>query len=327
MNSLRAAPVEINWHSGLPIFASEPFLKAVSSEYGWIGGTDSSGQIRCVLPYTVIHKPGFRIVRFRIETIPLHGEFDEAEEKSFLNHAVEYFRSAGADMIVPASNNALFRTYPEGAVVAPYSTFIKNLNQPEEKLWDEISEAYRKDIRRAIKAGVTIEQGRQHLETAYRLTADTLKRSGAKLKNYDDFRRNIEGFGDNVRIFVALNKGAAQACLVTPFSAHTAYALYGGTLPQPVKGAMHLLHWEAIRQCHGMGVSRFNFTGARVRPEAGSKQEGIMTFKMRFGGKLVQGYMWKYAFHRLKFAAYSAAFRLLKGGDVVDLEHHKLASE
>lgn len=327
MISLSAAPVEINWHPGLPIFASEPLLKAVSSEYGWIGGTDTSGQLQCVLPYTVIRRPGFRIVRFRVETIPMRGELDEAEEKSFLNSTIEYFRAAGADMIVPASNNSLFRTYPDGAMAAPYSTFIKNLNQPGEALWSEISEAYRKDIRRATKAGITIEQGIEYLETAYQLTADTLKRSGSKLKRYEDFRKNVDGFGENVKVFAALDKGVVQACLVAPFSTHTAYALYGGTVPRPSKGAMHLLHWEAIRQFHAMGVGQFNFTGARVRPEKGSKQEGIMIFKMRFGGRLVEGYMWKYAFHRLKFAAYSAAFRWLKGGDVVDLERHKLASQ
>lgn len=327
MKKLTAAPVEINWHSGLPILASEPFLKTVGDEYGWIGGTDEAGQLRCVLPYTIVRKPGFRMVRFRVETIPLQADFDEAEEKSFLNGVVEYFRSAGADMIIPASNTTLFRTYPEGAKAAPYGTFVKNLDQPEDVIWNEVSEAYRKDIRRAIKAGAEIQQGIQYLDTAYSLTADTLKRSGAKLKSYEEFRSNVLGFGDNVRIFVAIHQGQVQACLVLPFSQHTAYTLYGGTVPQPLKGAMHLLHWEAIRQFHEMKVKRFNFTGARISPEKGSKQEGIATFKMRFGGKMVQGYMWKYSFRALKFAAYSVAFRLLKGGDVVDLEHHKLASQ
>lgn len=327
MKSLTAAPVEINWHSGLPIFACGQFLKTVGDEYGWIGGTDDAGRLRCILPYTVICKPGFRIVRFRIETIPLQAEFDEAEEKSFLNSAVEYFRSAGADMIIPASNTTLFRTYPEGAIAAPYGTFIKNLEQPADVLWNEVSEAYRKDIRRATKAGAQIQEGIQYLETAYTLTADTLKRSGSKLKSYEEFRSNVRGFGDNVKIYVAIHQGEVQACLVAPFSQHTAYTLYGGTIPQPLKGAMHLLHWEAIRHFHEMNVKYFNFTGARINPEKGSKQEGIATFKMRFGGRMVQGYMWKYSFHSLKFAAYSVAFRLLKGGDIVDSERYKLASQ
>ncbi len=55
------------------------------------------------------------MVRFRVETIPLEEELDVQEEKSFLNSAVEYFRSIGADMIIPATTNTIFRTYPDGA--------------------------------------------------------------------------------------------------------------------------------------------------------------------------------------------------------------------
>ena len=49
-------------------------------------------------------------------------------------------------------------------------------------------------------------------------------------------------------------------------------------------------------------------------------------FKQRFGGQPVQGYMWKYSLNPLKYAVYSLAVRLLRGGDIVDIEHHKLAN-
>jgi hypothetical protein len=327
VSRLIAAPVGINWHSSLPIYASEAFLKAVGDEYGWIGGADDSGRLRCILPYTVIRKPGFRMVRFRVETIPLQEELDLAEERSFLNSTVDHFRSAGADMIIPSSNNTIFRAYPDGAVVAPYGTYIQDLCQSEDTLLGEIYADYRKNIRRAIKAGVHIRSGIEYLDTSYNLVADTLKRSDLKHKNYNDFKRSMLGLGENVRIFIAEYEGVVQACMVAPFSKHSAYSWYSGTISQPVKGAMHLLQWEAMRQFREMGVSRFNFTGVRINPAKGSKQEGIMNFKMRFGGKLVQGYMWKYPFHPLKFAAYSVAARLLMGGDIVDVERHRRASE
>lgn len=327
MKTLRAVPVEINWHPGLPIFASEPFLRAMGDEYGWIGGIDESGQPRCVLPYTIIRRFGFRIIRFRVETIPLDAELDTGEEKLFLNSAIECFRSRNADMIIPAANTALFRTYPEGALAAPYGTFTKDLTRPENALWSEVSEAFRKDIRRAVKGGVQISDGVKYLETAYTLTSATLQRSHQKFKSYSDFKKMIASLGNNVKIFVAVHASVVQACLVVPFSEHSAYTLYGGTVSQPVKGAMHLLHWEAIRQFREMGVKKFNFTGVRIEPEKGSKQEGILTFKMRFGGRLVQGYAWKHSLHSAKFAAYSLAVRFLKGGDIVDLERHKLTPE
>jgi lipid II:glycine glycyltransferase (peptidoglycan interpeptide bridge formation enzyme) len=326
VSHLTATPVEINWHSGLPIYASEAFLKAVGDEYGWVGGTDDSGHLRCALPYTVIRKACFRMVRFRVETIPLEGELDVESERSFLNSAIEYFRSAGADMIIPANNTALFQTYPDGAVIAPYGTFIKDLGQTEEVLWNEIATDYRQNIRKAIKERVHVKSGMEYLDTSYNLVAHTLKRSNVKW-NYSDFKSIVLALGENVRIFIAECEGVVQACMVAPFSEHSAYDWYSGTISKPVRGAMHLLTWEAIRQFHGMGVKLFNFQGVRINPEKGSRQEGIRNFKMRFGGRLVQGYMWKYSFRPLKFAAYSIAARLLLGGDIVDVERHELASE
>lgn len=321
---LIARPVEIQWHSGLPIFASEAFLKTVGDEYGWLGGIDAAGQLRCVLPYTIVRKPGFRMVRFRVETVAWQKELGVREEKSFLNNAIELFRSIGADMVIPANNTALFRTYPDGASVARYGTFIKNLDQAEDVLWGELHSDHRQNIRKATKSGVTINSGMGYLNSSYSLIAETLKRSGLSAKKQVEFNEMISGLGENVKVFVAHHRGNIQACMVCPFSQDTAYDWYSGTISKPVRGAMHMLVWEAIREFSKIGVKRFNFTGVRIDPEKGSKQEGIKNFKMRFGGQLVQGYMWKYPISRLKFAAYSVGAYLLWRGDTL---RFKAASE
>jgi hypothetical protein len=324
---LRAKPIEIKWHSGLPIFASEGLLKAASNDYGWIGGTEDSGRLCCFLPYIIIRKSGFRFARFRTEIISLNRELDPGEERSFLNSVVGYFRSIKADMIIPAFNTAILQAYPEGAIVAPYGTFIKQLNQPEEVLFREIYSDYRNKIRKATKSGVQIKNGMEHLRTVYNLIADTLRRSDVRFRNYDDFRRSILSFGEHIRVFVAEHDGVVQAGMVAPFSDFGAYDWYSGTIPKPSTGAMHLLIWEAMRHFREIGVRQFDFTGVRINPEKGTKQEGISNFKMRFGGRLVRGYMWKYPIRPIKYGVYSVAVRLLMGGDIVDKEHHKLVGE
>jgi len=35
--------IDIDWNPNLPIFASKNFLKAVSDQYGWLGGFDERG--------------------------------------------------------------------------------------------------------------------------------------------------------------------------------------------------------------------------------------------------------------------------------------------
>jgi len=322
--AMKATRIEINWHPELSIYSSESFLKLVGDEYGWIGGIDDSGKLRCILPYTVIRKAMFRMVRFRVETISVGAVLDVEEEKSFLNSAVKYFRSSGADMIIPATTNTIFRTYPDGAVAAPYGSYIIDLTQPEETLWTNLHSKHRNVVRNAMKKGIEIQSGMEHLNAAYEMVRDTLKRSKLGFMGYKEFEQFVLGLNDNVKIFIADYQGTAQGCAVIPFSGHSAYYLYGGSISSPVTGAMNLLQWEAIRAFRKFGVKRYDFVGVRINPVKESKQEGLMTFKQRFGGQLVQGYMWKYSLRPMKYGVYSMAVRLLRGGDIVDNERYKL---
>jgi hypothetical protein len=325
MNSLNVAPVDIQWSPDLPVYASALFMQADGGEFGWIGGRDSLGKLLCVLPYGIIQKPGLRMIRFKTETIPLVDEFEVESEKNFLAGVVAHFRGAGADVIIPSGNTAIFRTYPEGAAAAPYGTFVKDLTKPEAELLSEIRKTFRQNIRKAEAAGVRIKTGPEYLDAAYELVSTTMQRSGSKFKSYADFKRRVEGLGEYVKIFVAEYEGVIQGCMVAPFSTHTAYNCYAGSRPTPVLGSMHLLHWEAIREFRAMGVRRFDFQGVRINPKNGSKQEGISTYKKGFGGAMVQGFLWKYPLRRLQSAAYSIAVRLVMGGDIVDQENARAA--
>jgi len=322
--TLKVVQVPINWHPKLSIYASEHFLKGVGDEYGWIGGMNRTGRLRCILPYTIIKKANFRMVRFRVETIPLDKNFTVEEEKSFLNSVIEYFRSIKADMIIPASTNTIFRTYPDGAIAAPYGSYIIDLSQSEEMLWSNLHSKHRNVVRNALKKGVEIREGINQLDSAYKLICHTLRRSKLEFMNYKEFKRFVDDLNDNVKIFVAYFQGIAQGCAVIPFSGYSAYYLYGGSITSPLTGATNFLQWEAIRMFKNLGTKRYDFVGVRINPEKESKQEGLMTFKQRFGGSLSQGYMWKYSLQPLKYIFYAMAVRILRGGDIVDAEKHKL---
>lgn len=322
---MKVKKIDINWHPDLSIYASETHLKSVSDEYGWIGGFDDMGNLRCILPYTVIHKAGiFRLIRFRVETILLEDSLEIEDEKSFLNSVIEYFRAFKADMIIPATTNAIFRTYPDGAIAAPYGTYIIDLRQTEDMIWNNIKKTNRKKITGAINKGVEIREGIEYTDAAYDLVRNTFRRSKMDFMSHKDFKRFVTSLGENVKVFVASYQGNIQGCSVMPFSRHSAYALYGGRTQETVTGAMNLLKWETIKFFHHLGVKTFDFVGVRINPEKGSKQEGLDTFKQSFGSKLVQGYMWKYSLSPIKFAIYNIAVRRLRGGDIVDQECRKL---
>ncbi len=322
--AIEAKRIDIEWNPDLSIYASESFLNAVGDEYGWIGGVDDSGKTRCLLPYTIVQKLFLRMVRFRVETIPLVEEFGVHEEKQFLNSAIEYFRSIKADMIIPATTNTIFRTFPNGAIAAPYGTYIIDLIQAEETIWGNFSASHRRKVRLAIKKRVEIRSGVEFTSVAYQLVRDTFRRSRLGFMDYEAFARFVHRLDKSVKILVAFYNGAIQGCVVIPFSNHSAYYVYGGSIPDPVAGATNMLHWEAIKQFRQIGVRHYDFVGVRINPEIGSKQAGLKMFKERFGGKLFQGYMWKYSLNPVKFTCYALASRFLRGGDIVDCERHKM---
>jgi lipid II:glycine glycyltransferase (peptidoglycan interpeptide bridge formation enzyme) len=142
--------------------------------------------------------------------------------------------------------------------------------------------------------------------------------------SYEEFKRYILGLGENGKIMIADYEGVIQSCAVLAFSDYCAYGVYSGNIEGQHQGANKLLYWETIRLFKELGVQRFDFGGARIDPEKGSKQEALATLKMRYGAKLVRGYMWKYSFNALKYNLYCLAARFRSGGDIVDQEQHKL---
>lgn len=324
---MKAHPIGIRWHSAMPIFASEEYLRAVGDEYGWLGGTDDSGQLCYVLPYTIIKKSWIRMVRFRVETIPVACELGVNQEKTFLNSAVEYFRRSGADMIIPATTNSIFRAYPDGAAVAPYGTYLVDLRQAEDNLCSNVHPKNRTAIRNAKKKGVKILNGMDYIDVAFTQVRETFAKSGIPFMDTNSFKRLVAANEANVKIFVADYQGVVQGCAVNFFSNHSAYSVYAGGIANPVDGATKLLHWEAIKVFRDLGVNWYDFVGARINPAKGSKQEKLMLYKRQLGGRLVQGYMWKYSFKPINYALYCSAVRLFRGGDIVDQERHKLTSE
>ena len=322
--TITAKPIEIRWEPNLPVFAKGDFLKGVGDEFGWLGGTDDSGELRCILPYTIVRKGQLRLVRFRNETITCGAGLDVLEEKCFLNSVVRHFRTAGADIIIPASNNALFRTYPDGAKAAPYGSFVIDLQLAEDALWRNISKTSRQNITAAQRDGVTVREGTELLDAAHDSIRDTFSRSKMGFMSRDSFERFVRSLDNNCKILVAEHQGTAHSYSVFAFSTPSAYWIYGGNIANQHSGAMKLLQWEAIRLFRGLGVRKYDFYGARINPAEGSKAEGINKMKKHLGAHLATGYMWKYSLRPSRAWVYSKAVQWLRGGDLVDQEAHKL---
>lgn len=322
---MKVKPVQIEWHSGLPVFAKESFLKAVSDEYGWLGGVAEDDTLRCVLPYTIFRKAVFRMARFRVETMPMTQDLGVGEEREFLNAAIDFLRFRGVDVVIPATTTALFRTYPDGAEAAPYGSYTIDLSPSEEILWKDIDRITRQNIRAASKAGITIREASvEERDAAYIMIKETFRRSKLPFMDRQSFGDYLFGLGENGKLLVADHEGLAQSFCVFGYSDYAVYAIYAGNPAQTPQGANKLLYWEAMRLFKGLGVRTFDFVGARINPAKGSKQEALGLFKKRFGATLKRGYIWKYSIRPVKYRLYRLAAHLRSGGDIVDAEKHKM---
>jgi lipid II:glycine glycyltransferase (peptidoglycan interpeptide bridge formation enzyme) len=264
------------------------------------------------------------MVRFRVETIPLGAGIDIAGERLFLNSVIQYFRKVRADVIIPPTNNAVFRTYPDNAQAAPYGTYAIDLAQPADVLWRNIAKTSRHNISAAERDGVSIREGIELLDPAYDLIRETFGRCNMSFMNRTAFRRFAQSLGNNARILMAEYQGIPQSYSLFAFSEACAYWIYGGNILGQHQGATKLLQWEAIRSFRNIGVRKYDFFGARIDPPKNSKQEGINLMKKHLGGTLQKGYIWKYSLRPWQSRLYSMGVRILRGGDIVDREGHKL---
>ncbi|MCB2167359.1 MAG: hypothetical protein KQI78_06840 [Deltaproteobacteria bacterium] len=317
-------PIDFNWNPNFSIFAKESFLKSVGDKYGWVGGYDSAGDLCFVLPYTIINKFIFRMVRFRVETISINNNFEISKEKDFLTQTIKYFKSIKANIIIPATTNTIFRTYPDGAIAAPYGSYIIDLDLDHNSLWKNLNRIVRQNINKAKKEGVLIKNGDDYLIEAYDLIKETFNRSDLPFMDIGSFRRYISGIGKNGLFLVADYQNVPQSVCFFAFSNYCAYAIYAGNKQNMIDGSNKLLYWEAILFFKSIGVRYFDFVGARINPAKGSKQDNINAIKRRFGATLKEGFIWKYPINSTVFHLYNIAANFRTGGDIVDAEHHKL---
>lgn len=306
----------------LPVVAESAYLRCKSSRYGWF----RSGGL--VLPFVVERRALFNRLVFTHQTISLRGAHTQAEECEFLNQVVAAARDIDVDFIYQPQATAVFSAVPEGAVAAPFGTYIVNLEQPVEKLWANLHGKHRNVIKKAQDAGVEISEGVQNLSVCHELIRSTMTRNQKLSVSLGELERFRDNLGGNVSFYVAKKDNVAQGAAVMVWNAgHTAYYLHGGTSDSPFGGAMNLLHWRAMTEMKVRGVREYDFVGARVNPPPGSKLETIQRFKERFGATMRQGYLWKYPLKPMRYATFCLLARAnswMHGakyqGDIIDEE-------
>lgn len=314
--------IKFEWDEKYSIFLSERYLKTFSDKYGWLGGFQDNKLI-CVLPYLVFKRVIFKFIRLP-EGLTFINEVEDEEgiRKMFLNEIIRIFKNQKYDFIFQPPPQTIFADYPDDAVYAPYGTYRIDLTKSEEELWKNVQSRQRSYILKGERNNVEVKTGLALKDIAFNMIRLTMKRSDIEFMSKKKYERYINGLKGNIEIFIAFCDGKPQNCAVVFYSANTAFYVYGGSIDKPIDFAGKYMHWYIIKHFKKLSVHYYDFVGTRINPEKGSKQEGIKRFKERFGGELIQGYLWKYPINKLKYKLFNEIFKILKRkeGDIIDEE-------
>jgi lipid II:glycine glycyltransferase (peptidoglycan interpeptide bridge formation enzyme) len=166
--------------------------------------------------------------------------------------------------------------------------FLIDLNKPTDEIWGKISRSMRKNIKRAQKKGVRVEEleDRELISTFYEFLEDVYHQAKVPLVDVSFFysvydilvKKNMAKFH-----LAKYNRKYIGGRLSLMYN-KTIYADYVG-VPNRHKNlhANPLLNWHVLKWGLENGYHIFDFGGAG-KP---NKNYGVREFKRQFGGKLV----------------------------------------
>ena len=287
----------------LPVFSKEDYLKAKSSIYGWLISDVF------ILPYIIDKKIIFKRLIFTSTPINFAGNENE-DEAMFLRAVIIYLEENKlCDFVGKAQSNCVFKKVPKEINTVPWGSYILNLQQSESELIDGYHKKNRNVIRKAEKEGVKVVFS-DSINTVHGNIKETLKRQNSPYFPSLSFLKNLQrDIPDNLLLAAVYKDNSLQGTAVVLYDDKCGYYLYGGSSPQPFTGSVNFLQHCIILHLKSLGLSNYDFVGARLRVEPGSKFEGIQRFKSRFGSELDEGYAFNVIFSTVKFKLYNFAVK------------------
>lgn len=274
-------------HPRASVFHSSPWLKALSRTYGFqpiAYTTSSTGQDlenAIVLCRVESWLTGRRLVSlpFSDHCEPLIDTIEDLdilivaleqkvkqERWSYLEiRPLEHF-----EMITPIPHTAVTYAFHQLDLEPNIGTIFNNFHQS----------CTQRKIRRAEREGLTYREGstKALLDDFFRLFTLSRKRQGLAPQSKTWFANLMEGFGEALKVRVALKDGQPIAAMITIRHKDTLTYKYGCSDSRFNNlGSMHLLYWNAIQEAKAAGLRWLDFG----RTDA--DQHGLITFKNRWG--------------------------------------------
>ena len=295
---------QIKWKDSYSVLAKTEYLRSSANvvKYGYFVDDE------LVLPFVIKKKSIFSWMQLVTEVM---GADDGNSADNFLEECIKLGGNIFGISHVVTVNTALFKNYPQGSVYCKWGSYKVDLSLTEEELFSNLHSKHRNVIRKAESLGSKVDCGREYANDAVALMNDTYNRQAGKHGIDSTFVNRMTKLGKNVDWWVVKDsEGNLQGSAIFVWSTGAScYYMHGGSSAHTSPGAMNYLIWKAMLEMKRRGVKIFDFVGARLTTEPGSKLEGIQRFKSRFGSTLNDGYMFRYVYRPFKYWLYTQAMK------------------
>ncbi len=204
-------------------------------------------------------------------------------DKEVLIAIADYLGTRREIMIVdfPSSVKNITPFIHKNFKVSTRITYQLDLLQSEEELFSNMSSERRKNIKKAIKDGVTFEKVKNTNSIAVDLIKSTYDRNN-KTVDYtiiENILKNMTEDSSYMHIAFDHNKHPVAANFCVFDDNKTTYKFGGYSSEFKHEGAGALLMWESIKLAKSKGIEHFDFDGSML--------PAIETFFRGFGGEIV----------------------------------------
>lgn len=165
---------------------------------------------------------------------------------------------------------------------------ILDLNKSEDEILKNASQGFRRKLRKAEKAEITVEASNDPkiVKTFYELEVKHAARQGFVAFSESFLEKQFTAFAknDEVLMYTAKKDGEILAMNFMIFYGNEASYHYGVSSDLGTKySAAPLLHLEAMREARKRGIKRYNLWGIVGTEEKSHRFYGVSEFKRSFG--------------------------------------------
>jgi len=273
-------------------------LAVVIKEMGGILGSFSARSIIQGGPLFVEGEKGIKALKL------LMGHYDKIVQKKALYTEI---RNMGDTSNISSFLNTMGYKYEE------HLNFLVDLTKSTEEVWKQIHRSMRKNIKKAEKIGVEVEQmeDRLLLSSFYSFLMDVSRDAKKPLPDISFFEAIFDILvpKNMAKFYLAKNNGEYIGGRVSLVYKKVIYAYFVG-VPKEYKhlGANPLLNWHVIAWGAENGYHTFDFGGAGKPNE----EYGVREFKRQFGGRLVNYGRYKKIYSPIKMKIAERGFQFYR---------------